>query len=104
MTEETAAKAVEAVHPIPPPNDHIFDFTIKEWVAASLIIPHKEETSAAIKRCHQAEHVYRSKTSPTHWHCYLTLGRYAMSGPDFDTLMNDKEVDALKLHCVIWYN
>ena len=87
-----------------PPDDSSLDFTIQEWVAASLLVPHKDESSAAIKRRHQEEHVYRSKTSSTNWHRYLTLGRYALSGPNFDILMDDKDVDALKLHCVIWYN
>jgi hypothetical protein len=104
MTEETAAAVSEVASSTSNPNDDIFDFTIQEWVAASLIVPHKDERSTNVKRRHQQEHVYRSKTTPTNWHRYLTLGRYALSGPDFDTLMNDKEVDALKLHCVIWYN
>ena len=104
MTEETAAAVSEVASSTSSPNDDIFDFTIQEWVAASLIVPHKDECSTSVKRRHQQEHVYRSKRTPTNWHRYLTLGRYALSGPDFDTLMNDKEVDALKIHCVIWYN
>jgi hypothetical protein len=104
MTDETAAVVSEVVSSTSPPPDHIFDFTIQDWVAASLIVPHKDEHSTDVKRRHQQEHVYRSKTSPTKWHRYLTLGRYSMSGPNFDILMDDEEVDALKLHCVIWYN
>ena len=104
MTEATAAAVSEVVRSPPSPDDRNFDFTIEEWVAACRLVRHKDETSAGIKRRHQAEHVYRSKTTPTQWNRYLTLGRYTMSGPDFDTLMNDQDVDALKIHCVIWYN
>ena len=104
MTEATAAAVSKVASTSPPPDDLTFDFTIEEWIAASLIVRHKDESTAAVKRRHQAEHVYRSKTNPTHWHRYLTLGRYAMSGPDFDNLMNDQDVDELKIHCVIWYN
>jgi hypothetical protein len=104
MTDETAAAASVAVSSPSPSNDPIFDFTIQEWVAASLIVPHKDERSTEVKRRHQQEHVYRSKTTPTNWHRYLTLGRYAMSGPDFETLMSDPTDDELKIHCVIWYN
>ena len=104
MTETTAAAVSKVVSTPSPPDEPTFDFTIEEWIAASLIVRHKDESTAAVKRRHQAEHVYCSKTNPTHWHCYLTLGRYAMSGPDFDNLMNDQDVDDLKIHCVIWYN
>ena len=104
MTETEVAAALKVSPSSSPSDDSIFDFTITDWVAPSLLVAHKAETSAALKRRQQAEHVYRSKTTPTHWFRYLTLGRHAMSGADFDTLMEDQEVDELKVHCVIWYN
>ena len=104
MTAETAVASSEVVSSSPPSTDHIFDFTIKEWVAPSLIVPHKDEHSTEVKRRHQQEHVYRSKTSPTNWHRYLILGRYSMSGPAFDNLMNHPAEHTLKIHRVIWYN
>ena len=104
MTEAAAADVLKVAPSLSPPNNPIFDLTIKEWVAPSLLVPHKEESSVETKRRQQAEHVYRSQTTPTHWHRYLTLGRSALSGPNFDTLINDQEVEALKLHCVIWFN
>jgi hypothetical protein len=104
MTEETAVAVSEVVSSPSSPTDHIFDFTITEWVAPSLIVPHKDEHSTDVKRRHQQEHVYRSKTSPTNWHRYLTLGRYSMSGPAFDNLFNHPNEHILKIHRVIWYN
>ena len=104
MTEATAAAALKVSQLPSSPNEPIFDFTIKEWVAPSLLVPHQGESSPETRRRQQGEHVYRSKTTPTNWHRYLTLGRYSISGPDFDTLMNEQDTDALKVHCVIWYN
>ena len=104
MTEATAAAVQEVTLSSSTSEDSIFDFTTTEWVAPALLVPHKDESSAETKRRYQADHVYRSKTDPTKWSRYLTLGRYAMSGPDFETLMHDQAIDALKVHCVIWYN
>ena len=104
MTETEAAAASKVSPPSSHSDNSIFDFTITEWVAPSLLVAHKDESSAALKRRQQAEHVYRSKTTPTHWFRYLTLGRHAISGADFDTLMEDQAVNELKVHCVIWYN
>ena len=104
MTEATAAAVSKVVSSSSPPDDPIFDFTITEWVVPPLLVSRKDESSAKLKSRQQNEHVYRSKTNPTHWNRYLALGRYAMSGSDFDMLMNDPAEDALKINRVIWYN
>ena len=105
MTNETAA-AVSQVSPSPSSyDDTIFDFDIEEWIDPLPLVPHKDTSSAELKRRQQAEHVYRSKVeNPTYWHRYLVLGRYALSGTAFDTLMNHPAEQALKIHRVIWYN
>jgi hypothetical protein len=89
MTEETVA-AVSKVVPLPSlSDDPIFDFNTTEWVVPPLLVSHKDVSSAELKCRQQNEHVYRSMAhNPTHWHRYLVLRRYAMSGPVFDMLMN----------------
>ena len=104
MTEATAAAVVEVTPPSSLSDDPDFDFTTTEWVIPPLLFSHKDDSPAELKRRQQQEHVYRSKTTPTNWNRYLALGRYALSGPDFDLLMNRQVEDALLLHCVIWYN
>jgi hypothetical protein len=103
MTEETAA-AVSKVVPSPfLADDPLFDFNTTEWVVPPHLIAHKDVHSTELKRRQQQEHVYRSKIKhPTLWHRYLVLGRYAMSGPAFDMLMNNPAEQDLKIHSVIW--
>ena len=104
MTEATAAAVSKVISSLSQPDDPIFDFNISEWVVPPLLISRKDESSAQLKSRQQQEHVYRSKTTPTHWNRYLALGRYSMSGFDFDILMNVSDKEALKIHRVIWYN
>jgi hypothetical protein len=98
MTKAAAAAVLEVARPSSPSDDPNFDVTITEWVIAPLLVSHKDESSTETKRRQQQEHVYRSKTTPTYWNRYLALGRYAMSGSDFDLLMNRQVEDALHLH------
>ena len=102
MTDETAA-AVSKVAPSPFPSDPIFDFDIKEWVDPPLLVPHKDVSSAELKRRQQNEHVYRSKVhNPTHWYRYLVLVRSALSGSAFDMLMNHPAEHVLKIHRILF--
>ena len=84
--------------------DNILDFSISDWVAAPLFVPHQDERSVDRISRQQAEHVYRARTTPTLWNRYLTLARYALIGPDFDSDMEVFGSDPLKVHCVVWYN
>jgi hypothetical protein len=104
MTEATAAAVSKVVSSPSLPDDPIFDFDISEWVVPPSLVSRTDESSAQLKRRQQNEHVYRSKTNPTHWNRYLALGRYSMSGFDFDKLMNVPAGDVLKIHRAIWYN
>ena len=104
MTEAIAAAVSKVVPSSLPPDDPVFDFNISDWVVPSLLVSRQDESSAQLKSRQQNEHVYRSKTTPTLWNRYLALGRYSMSGSDFDALMNASNKDELKIHCVIWYN
>jgi hypothetical protein len=88
MTAAIAASVSKVVPSSLPPDDPVFDFNISDWVVPSLLVSRKDESSAQLKSRQQNEHVYRSKTTPTLWNRYLALGRYSMSGSDFDALMN----------------
>ena len=46
---------------------------------------------------------YRHATDPTAWYRYFTLGQYVVSGHTFDNIMNNIEIDPLRVHCMIWY-
>jgi hypothetical protein len=85
-------------------NLNLIDFSISDWVAPPLFVPHKDEQSFERIARQQAEHVYKSRTTPTLWNRYLTLARYALIGPDFDSDMEVFDSDPLKVHCVVWYN
>jgi hypothetical protein len=84
--------------------DNNFDFTVSDWVAPPLFVPHRDERTTNRAARQQAEHVYRARTTPTLWNRYLTLARYALIGPDFDSDMEAFDSDPMKVHCVVWYN
>ena len=102
MTEATADAVSKVVSSPSLPDDPIFDFDISEWGVPPSLVSRTDESSAQLKRRQQNEHVYRSKTNPIHWNRYLALGRYSMSGFDFDKLMNVPAGDVLKIHRAIW--
>ena len=105
MTEETAAAVSKVLSSLFLSDDPLFSLNTTEWIVPSHLIAQKDESSAELKRCQQNEHVYRSKIEdPTHWHRYLVLGRYAMSGSAFDMLMKNPVEQEMTIHMGIWYN
>ena len=87
-----------------PSIDNTSDFSVSDWVAPPLFVPHRDERTTQRAARQQAEHVYRARTTPTLWNRYLTLARYALIGPDFDSDMEVFDSDPMKVHCVVWYN
>jgi hypothetical protein len=53
MTETEAAAASKVSPSSSPSDDSIFDFTITEWVAPSLLVGHKDESTAELRRRQQ---------------------------------------------------
>ena len=49
------------------------------------------------------EQEYRNSTTPTLWQRYVTLGRFAVDGFTFDSIMEEGPIDPLKMHCLIWF-
>jgi hypothetical protein len=87
-----------------PSADNTFDFSVSDWVGPPLYVPHRDERTVNRAARQQAKHVYRARTTPTLWNRYLTLARYALIGPDFDSDMEVFDSDPLKVHCVVWHN
>ena len=81
-----------------------FDFSITEWLEAPLYVSDLPETTPETNLRAMTEQEYRKSTTPSHWHRYLTLGRYAVDGFTFDASMDDIVADPLKIHCIVWYN
>ena len=103
MTEAPVAAVLQALSLVFAPDDPLIDFTITNCIAPPLFVPHQHETPKESQSRKKAEKQYRSKATTTQWNRYLTLGRYALSGLDFDSAMEDYESDPVKLHCIIWY-
>jgi hypothetical protein len=103
-TSTTPPTGVPSAHGSSLSDVNIPYFSISEWVAAPIFVPHKDEKSYDRISRQQAEHVYKSRTTPTLWNRYLTLARYALIGHDFDSDMEVFGSDPLKVHCVVWYN
>jgi hypothetical protein len=62
------------------------------------------ETSPETNLRVMTEQEYRKLTTPSNWHRYFTLGRYAVDGFTIDASMDDIVADPLKIHCIVWYN
>jgi hypothetical protein len=97
-----------AAHPhkdsISPPVDAVFDFSVTEWLDAPLYVSDLPETSPETNLRAMTEQEYRKSTTPSNWHRYFILGRYAVDGFTFDASMDDIVADPLKIHCIVWYN
>ena len=104
MTEATATAVSQALLSVFSAEDPLIDFSVPEWFAPPLFVPHNQETPAEARIRQNNEKDYRATTTRSQWHRYLTLGRYALSGPDFDAAMEDYASDPIKVHCLIWYN
>jgi hypothetical protein len=86
-----------------PPDDPIFDFTRTDWLDPPTFITNLPETTKESNIRDMAEKEYRASTTPTAWHRYVTLGRYATDGFTFDSIMSELLIDPRKVHCLIWY-
>ena len=86
-----------------PPDDPIFDFTCVDWLDPPSFITTLPETTKDSNIRAMAEQEYRDSTTPTAWHRYVTLGRYATDGFTFDSIMSEILIDPRKVHCLIWY-
>ena len=86
-----------------PPDDPIFDFSISEWIDPPVYKTTLPETTPESNLRAHTEHEYRSATTPTAWHRYVTLGRYVTDGFTFDSIMEECFNEPLKMHCLIWY-
>ena len=75
-----------------------FDFSITEWLDAPLYVSDLPETTPETNIRVMTEQEYRKSTTPSHWHRYLILGRYAVDGFTFDASMDDIVADPLKSH------
>ena len=104
MTEATATAVSQALLSVFSADDPLIDFSVPEWFAPPLFVPHTQETPADARFRQNNEKDYRATATRSQWHRYLTLGRYALSGPDFDAAMEEYDSDPIKVHCLIWYN
>ena len=104
MTEATATAVSQALLSVFAADDPLIDFTVPEWFAPPLYVPHTKESPAGARIRQTKEKDYRATATRSQWRRYLTLGRYALSGPDFDAAMEDYDSDPIKVHCLIWYN
>ena len=46
---------------------------------------------------------YRESVTPTLWHCYITLGRYATDGFSFDSYMESIDTEPKAAFSAMWY-
>jgi hypothetical protein len=104
MTEATATAVSQALLFVFLADDPLIDFSVPEWFAPPPSVPHNKETPADAQIRQNNEKDYRATATRSQWHRYPTLGRYALSGPDFDAAMEDYDSDPIKVHCLIWYN
>ena len=86
-----------------PPDDPIFDFSCIDWIDPPKFITTLPETTKESIIRDMAEKEYRASTTPTAWHRYITLGRYATDGFTFDSIMSELLIDPRKVHCLIWF-
>ena len=103
MMDDSDAVVSPLKPPFIPTDDPPFDFSITEWIDSPVyktILP--ETTPESNLRAH-TEKEYRSATTPTAWHRYLTLGRYVTDGFTFDSIMDEASTEPHKMHCLIWY-
>ena len=86
-----------------PPDDPLFDFSTSVWIDPPDFKTNLPEITPQSNIRAQTEQEYRNATTPTAWHRYVTLGRYATNGFTFDSIMEEGSIDPLKMHCLIWY-
>ena len=103
MTTSSDPAEKQQKEPIRPLEDLLTDFTISDWVDTPSYVTELPETTPESNIREMTEQEYRNTTSPTHWHRYLTLGRYVTDGFTFDANIAELSTDPLKVHCMIWY-
>ena len=83
--------------------DSIFSFDTTDWVDPPIFVTELPETSEESNIRILGEKEYRDSVTPTLWHRYLTLGRYATDGFTFDSLMENIDTEPKAALCAIWY-
>ena len=86
-----------------PPDETPFDFTVVDWIEPPAYVTNLPATSPDSDIRAMAEAEYQKSTTPMLWQRFLTLGRYAVDGFTFDSIMEEGLSDPLKMHCLIWY-
>jgi hypothetical protein len=88
---------------VPPPDDSPFDFNVTDWIDPPAYVTELPETTPESNIRAMAKAEYRKSVTPTAWHRYLILGCYVLDGFSFDSTMDDKTNDPLKVYCIVWY-
>ena len=101
MTEPAATQVFD---PSIVPDDSIFSFDTDEWIDPPTFVTELPETSPETNIRILGEKEYRESVTPTRWHRYIVLGRYAMDGFTFDTLMENIDTEPKTAFCAIWYH
>ena len=100
MTDPAASQAPD---PSIVTDDSIFLFDTTEWIDPPLFVTELPETSPETNLRILGEKEYRDKSTPTQWHRYMVLGRYAIDGFTFDSLMDSINTEPKSAFCAIWY-
>ena len=100
MTEPAASQVLD---PAIVPDDSIFSFETTDWIDPPIFVTELPETSPETNIRLLGEKEYRDKVTPTLWHRYIALGRYAMDGFTFDSLMDSIDTEPKSAFCAIWY-
>lgn len=103
MTDESASADFPLQAPCVPPDDPTFAFDVSHWIDPPVFVTNLPETTPETNIRVLAENEYRTSTTPTLWHRYITLGRYAVDGFTFDSIMEEGIIDPMKMHCLIWF-
>jgi hypothetical protein len=88
---------------VPPLQDDTLDFSTDVWFDPPPYITDLPEISPETNIHILAEIEYRKSAIPTEWLRYMTLGRYAVDGFTFNTIMEESTTEPLKMHCLIWF-
>ena len=101
MTEPAASQVPD---PSIVTDDSIFSFDTDEWIDPPIFVTELPETSPETNLRILGEKEYRDSVTPTRWHRYIVLGRYALDGFTFDSLMDSIDTEPRSAFCAIWYH
>lgn len=104
MIGGSTASASPVPSSLPPDNDPVFGFSTSKWIEPPEFDPKPPETQKDRNNRLHSETDFRNSHTPTAWHRYSVLGRYAVNGELFEMAWNESETDPIRLHSIIWYN